>query len=156
MKVLKRLLSYVAPHWRLVVTSFISMLSILVLGLFPPLILRTVVDTALPSGELESIAWLVGSYILVNLLLGVSNYGQWYSFELLGQRMARDLQLDLHNHLQRMHMEYFRKQKTGDIMSRVTEDVGSINEFMGWGAILLVSNALTVVVTLGVDRKSVV
>ena len=150
MKVLKRLLSYVAPHWRLVVTSFISMLSILVLGLFPPLILRTVVDTALPSGELESIAWLVGSYILVNLLLGVSNYGQWYSFELLGQRMARDLQLDLHNHLQRMHMEYFRKQKTGDIMSRVTEDVGSINEFMGWGAILLVSNALTVVVTLGV------
>ena len=150
MKVLKRLLSYVAPHWRLVVTSFISMLSILILGLFPPLILRTVVDKALPSGSLNSVAWLVASYILVNLLLGVSNYGQWYSFELLGQRMARDLQLDLHNHLQRMHMEYFRKQKTGDIMSRVTEDVGSINEFMGWGAILLVSNALTVVVTIGV------
>lgn len=126
------------------------MLSILILGLFPPLILRTVVDKALPSGSLNSVAWLVASYILVNLLLGVSNYGQWYSFELLGQRMARDLQLDLHNHLQRMHMEYFRKQKTGDIMSRVTEDVGSINEFMGWGAILLVSNALTVVVTIGV------
>ncbi|MDP3486927.1 MAG: ABC transporter ATP-binding protein, partial [Bacillota bacterium] len=150
MKVLKRLLSYVIPHWKLVVTSFISMLSILVLGLLPPLILRTVVDKALPSGSLDSIAWLVASYILVNLLLGVSNYGQWYSFELLGQRMARDLQLDLHNHLQRMHMEYFRKQKTGDIMSRVTEDVGSINEFMGWGAILLVSNALTVLVTIGV------
>ncbi|MBS3950673.1 MAG: ABC transporter ATP-binding protein, partial [Peptococcaceae bacterium] len=150
MKVFKRLFLYVIPHCRLVITTFISMLSILVLGLLPPLILRTVVDIALPSGALDSVAWLVASYILVNLLLGVSNYGQWYSFELLGQRMARDLQLDLHNHLQRMHLEYFRKQKTGDIMSRVTEDVSSLNEFMGWGAILLVSNALTVLVTIGV------
>jgi len=149
-KVFKRLFLYVIPHCRLVITTFISMLSILVLGLLPPLILRTVVDIALPSGALDSVAWLVASYILVNLLLGVSNYGQWYSFELLGQRMARDLQLDLHNHLQRMHLEYFRKQKTGDIMSRVTEDVSSLNEFMGWGAILLVSNALTVLVTIGV------
>lgn len=150
MKVLKRLLVYVGPHWRLVVTAFISMLSILVLGLVPPLILRSVVDTALPTGSLSSVAWLGIAFIVVNLLLGIGNYGQWYSFELLGQRMARDIQLALHNHLQRMHMEYFRKQKTGDIMSRVTEDVSSLNEFMGWGAILLISNALTVLATIGV------
>jgi len=144
------MLTYAVPHWPLVVTAFVSMLSILVLGLLPPLILRVVVDTALPNQSLSHVAWLAVAYVVVNLLLGVGNYGQWYSFELLGQRMARDLQLALHNHLQRMHMEFFRKQKTGDLMSRVTEDVSSINEFLGWGAILLISNALTVTVTIGV------
>lgn len=150
MKELKRLLTYARPHWRLMLLAFVCMVTLLFLGLIPPLILRTIVDRAIPARSLEMVAYLVGGYILVNLLLGIFNYGQWYSFELVGQRIARDLQLGLHNHLQRLHMEYFRKQKTGDIMSRVTEDVGSLHEFLGWGFILMTSNILSVVVTVGV------
>jgi len=90
------------------------------------------------------------SFVAVNLALGVINYGQWYSFEVVGQNVARDLQLKLHNHLQRLHMEFFRKQKTGDVMSRLTEDVDSVHEFLGYGCILMVSNMLSVVVTLAI------
>jgi ATP-binding cassette subfamily B protein len=149
-KELFRLLKYAKPYTGLVVLAFVSMLATLGLGLLPPLLLRTMIDSAIPENSHSLLLLLVGSYLAINLGLGLANYGQWFSFELVGQRIARDLQQDMHDHLQRLHLEYFRRQKTGDIMSRVTEDISSVQEFLGWGFILLFSNALSITITLGV------
>ena len=126
----------------------LCMLLNILLNLLPPLILRVIIDDAIPVGDLGRVMEMALAFVAVNLALGVINYRQWYSFEIVGQSIARDLQLTLHNHLQRLHMEYFRKQKTGDVMSRLTEDVDSVHEFLGYGAILMLSNILTVAVTL--------
>lgn len=150
MKDLLRLTRYARPYARLVALAFVCMLSVLMLGLLPPLILRSIVDMAIPQQSLDLLAWLVAAYIATNLGLGLANYGQWYSFEVVGQNIARDIQQDMHDHLQRLHLEYFRRQKTGDLMSRVSEDIGSIQEFLGWGFILLFSNFLSITITAGV------
>lgn len=148
MKTLIRLLSFTRPHLRLVSLAVLCMLLNILLNLLPPLILRVIIDDAIPVGDLGRVMEMALAFVAVNLALGVINYRQWYSFEIVGQSIARDLQLTLHNHLQRLHMEYFRKQKTGDVMSRLTEDVDSVHEFLGYGAILMLSNILTVAVTL--------
>jgi ATP-binding cassette subfamily B protein len=134
----------------MVALAFVCMLSVLVLGLLPPLILRSIVDRAIPEQSLNLLTWLVAAYIATNMGLGLANYGQWYSFEVVGQNIARDIQQDMHDHLQRLHLEYFRRQKTGDLMSRVSEDIHSIQEFLGWGFILLFSNFLSITITAGV------
>lgn len=148
MKILIRLLSFTRPHWQLVCLAMLCMVLNILLNLLPPLILRVIIDAAIPVGDLGQVAEMALAFVAVNLALGVINYGQWYSFEVVGQRVVRDLQLTLHNHLQRLHMEYFRKQKTGDVMSRLTEDVDSVHEFLGYGAILMLSDVLTLVITL--------
>ncbi len=147
---LLRLARYARPYTKLVALAFVCMLSVLVLGLLPPLILRSIVDRAIPGQSLSLLTWLVAAYIATNMGLGLVNYGQWYSFEVVGQNIARDIQQDMHDHLQRLHLEYFRRQKTGDLMSRVSEDIGSIQEFLGWGLILLLSNFLSITITAGV------
>ncbi|MBT9154729.1 MAG: putative multidrug export ATP-binding/permease protein [Firmicutes bacterium] len=150
MKTLIRLLAFTRPHRRLVSLAVLCMLLNILLNLLPPLILRVIIDEAIPLADLSRVWEMVVAFVVVNLSLGLVNYGQWYSFEVVGQNVARDLQLTLHNHLQRLHMEYFRKQRTGDVMSRLTEDIDSVHEFLGYGFILMVSNILSIVITLGV------
>lgn len=142
MKILKRLFSYVIPHWPLAVITALSMFCLMGLELLPPLILRSVIDKAIPNGDMSLLMLLVGGYVLVAILRGVFNYGQWYSGELLGQRVTRQLRIDLHDRLQHLHIEYFRRQKTGELMSRITGDVEHVQHVMSWGGMLFISNLL--------------
>ncbi len=148
MKILLRLFRFTRPHRRLVSLATLCMVLNILLNLLPPLILRVIIDQAIPLGDLNRVLDMVIAFVVVNLGLGLVNYGQWYSFEVVGQNVARDLQLTLHNHLQKLHMEYFRKQRTGDVMSRLTEDIDSVHEFLGYGFILMLSNILSIVITL--------
>lgn len=142
MKELKRLGAYIIPQWPLALLTTVSMVCLMALELLPPLILRSVIDDAIPNAENTLLLLLIGGYLLVAILRGVFNYGQWYSSELMGQRVTRRIQIDLHHHLQKLQLEYFRRQKTGELMSRITGDVESVQYFVGFGALLFISNLL--------------
>lgn len=143
MGTIKRLARYLAPHWLKALLMLIGLLSFMGLELVPPLLLREAVDSAIPNKSLSLVITLAAGYVLVALLRGACSYLQWHYSELLGQSVARDMQMSLHEHLQSLHNEYFRKQKTGDIMSRVTGDMHSVAHLFGWGLMLFTQNCLT-------------
>jgi ATP-binding cassette subfamily B protein len=66
------------------------------------------------------------------------NYVQWYLSELIGQKVIYDVRQSVHDHLQELPPSYFSNMGTGQVMSRLTSDVDSVQQFVGFGALLLV------------------
>ncbi len=139
----RRLMRYAAPHWRKMALMVLGLLGFMALEMTTPLLLRLAIDKAIPDKSISLVVLLAAGYVALFLLRGICNYVQWWYAELLGQAISLDLQVALHDHLQNMHDEYYRKQKTGDIMSRVTGDVESVTGLAGWATMLFAQNILT-------------
>jgi ATP-binding cassette subfamily B protein len=114
----------------------------------PPYLLRLVVDRAIGERDLGMLYILVALRILTQLGHAAAIYVQWYFQELMGQNVMYDLRRRLHAHLQQLSPAYFARMKTGQVMSRLTGDVESLQNFLGFGALLLVQMVLFFVVVL--------
>ena len=73
---------------------------------------------------------------------------RWYLSELIGQKVIFKLRQDVHDHLQTLPPSYFTTMGTGQIMARLTSDIDSVQNFIGWGALLLVN---MIAMTIGVS-----
>lgn len=73
--------------------------------------------------------------ILVYFLKGVTNYGQTYLTSYVAQKAVRDIRADLYAHLQSLSLSFYNKNKTGEMISRLTNDVGILENAIVNGAI---------------------
>ena len=133
MPVLRRLLGYVSPYWRtLLATGFLLLVSI-GLGLLPPLLQRAIVDQAIIARDLTrlgvTIAVLVGAYALMQL----AEFGEQYLRHIVGQRFIFDLRVGIYAYLQRLSLSFFERTSTGELMSRVTNDINALEHFVTHG-----------------------
>ena len=135
---LKRLLRYLFPYWPLVLVVFVAMLANSMLELSPSVISREILDKGLANKDLALIIKLSLGFILVAAVRFVTNYVQWYVSELLGQKVIYNVRQTIHDHLQSLPPSYFSGMGTGQVMSRLTSDIDAIQQFVGWGALLLV------------------
>lgn len=145
---LKRLLGYLKPHWILLAIVALAMLASTFLEMSPAMLLRKIIDDAVPNGNLDLLFALSLSFIGVACVKGAVLYIQWYLSELIGQKVIFKLRQDVHDHLQTLPPSYFTTMGTGQIMARLTSDVDSVQNFIGWGALLLVN---MIAMTIGVS-----
>ncbi len=136
---LRRLLGYLRPHAALAILVVMIMFVASLLEISPAMLVRRVLDQALPKKDMDLVVTLCLWYIGVYALRGLTNYVQWYTSELMGQKVIYDLRRAIHNHLQTLPPSYFSGMGTGQVMSRLTSDVESIQNFIGFGALLLVN-----------------
>jgi len=136
---LRRLLGYLRPHAALAILVVMIMFVASLLEISPAMLVRRVLDQALPKKDMGLVVTLCLWYIGVYALRGLTNYVQWYTSELMGQKVIYDLRRAIHNHLQTLPPSYFSGMGTGQVMSRLTSDVESIQNFIGFGALLLVN-----------------
>ncbi|HOK64554.1 MAG TPA: ABC transporter ATP-binding protein [Bacillota bacterium] len=145
---LKRLLGYLKPHWILLAIVALAMLASTFLEMSPAMLLRKIIDDAVPNGNLDLLFALSLSFIGVACVKGAVLYIQWYLSELIGQKVIFKLRQDVHDHLQTLPPSYFTTMGTGQIMARLTSDIDSVQNFIGWGALLLVN---MIAMTIGVS-----
>ena len=145
---LKRLLGYLKPHWIGVVIVILAMTAATVLEMSPAMLLRQIVDVALPQKDLPLLAKLCLGFVGVAVLKGIVLYIQWYTSELIGQEVIFQMRQQIHDHLQTLPPSYFSTMGTGQVMARLTSDIHSVQDFIGWGALFLVSMVL---MTVGVS-----
>ncbi len=130
MKIFLRLLSYLKPYWRWVVISIVCLLFLTILNLLPPLFQREIIDAVIGRRLLGRLPMLVlglaGVYALTHLL----RFGDMYLRHVLGERFLLDLRVLLHDYLQRLSISFFESQQTGEIMSRITNDVNALENFV--------------------------
>ena len=117
------------------------------LALVPPLIIREVIDKAFPSKELSQIlilvAWAFGVYVVSNILRYIRiYYGHKYA-----QHITRDMRNDLYNHYQELSMNFHDDKKTGELMSRVIDDLNRLQEFVHHGPDAIVTSIVLIVGT---------
>ncbi|MCP2340080.1 ABC transporter ATP-binding protein [Actinomadura rupiterrae] len=119
-----------------------------VVSLASPFMLREVVDVALPRGRTGLLTLLVLGMIAVSVLTSVFSVLQTYISTAVGQRVMHDLRTAVYAHLQRMPLAFFTRTRTGEVQSRIANDIGGMQSTVTSTATQLVSSLTTVVASL--------
>ena len=145
MRVLKRLFGYVRPYWRTLVATGVLLLLHTGLSLLPPLFQREIVDQVIGERDLSRLGAMIAVLIGVYALLRFVGFGDLYIRHALGERFIFDLRVRIYAHLQRLSLSYFERTSTGELMSRVTNDVNALEQFVTHGVALTAVDLLQLV-----------
>ncbi len=147
MKVFLRLLKYLKPYWRWVVMSTVCLLLLTTLNLLPPLFQRQIIDEVIGKRLLSLLPMLILGLIVVYALTRLLNFGEQYLRHVLGERFILDFRVLLYDYLQRLSISFFENQQTGEIMSRITNDVNALEDFVTHSVGFLIVDLLRLVGT---------
>jgi len=141
----RRILRLFRPYTgRLVLVGLLIAVSSLV-GLGSPFLLRGIIDNALPHKDTELLALLALGMVGVAVVSTVVGVYQTLLSTTIGQRIMRDLRVAVYAHLQRMSLAFFTKTRTGEVQSRIANDIGGMQAIVTSTATSIVSNATVVV-----------
>ena len=144
MKILGRLMAHLRPYWWGSATSICLILVLTFFRLGPAWFTKEIIDQAVPQRDfglaLVYIAGLMGASLIVNLL----SAGELYIDQWVGQRVIFDLRTRIYDHIQSQSMSFYDANQTGQLMSRVTNDVNQVQMFFTGGLSRLVNTFVTV------------
>ena len=145
---IRRIAAFFRPYrWQvLVVLAAIVLTSLL--GLINPLLLKLLIDEAIPSQSWAELNLFVALMIIVPIVSGLIGVGQSYWNNVVGQRVMQDLRNALYAHLQKMPLRFFAETRTGEIQSRLANDVGGVQGVVTDTASSVVSNVIITVTTI--------
>jgi ATP-binding cassette, subfamily B, bacterial len=115
------------------------------LGVISPFLLREVLDRAIPRHETTLLAELVLGMIALSVIGSVIGVAQTWISNQVGQRVMHDLRAAVYAHLQRMSLAFFTHTRTGEVQSRIANDIGGIDSVVTSTATSIVQNVTTVV-----------
>src|SRR5215470_18374459 len=144
---LRRIGRLFTPYrWQMAVVTAIIVASSIV-GLASPFLLRAVIDTALPDRNVRLLAWLVIAMVAVAAVTsGLGVVQTWISTR-VGQQVMHGLRTSVFAHLQRQSIAFFTKTRTGEVQSRITNDIGGMETVVTSTATSIAANLTTAVAT---------
>ncbi|MGZ4321768.1 MAG: ABC transporter ATP-binding protein, partial [Solirubrobacteraceae bacterium] len=143
-----RIMALFAPYrWRLTAVIVLIVFSS-ALGIVSPFLLRAVLDTALPDHNGKLLTELVLGMIGISIATAAITVWQTYISNVIGQRVMHDLRAAVYRHLQRMSLAFFTRTRTGEVQSRIANDIGGIDSVVTTTATSIASNVTTVIATL--------
>jgi ATP-binding cassette subfamily B protein len=143
-----RIARYLLPAWRpsALILSCIVLTSLL--GLIPPLLVREIIDRAIPKGDVTRLNWLVAGMIGLPLVGGLIGVWQNYLVTVMSQEVMFNLRDDIYGKVLQQSLRFFTNIKSGEILSRIQNDVGGVQGVVSGTLVSLASNGLVVVTTL--------
>lgn len=130
---IKRFVKYYRPHRKLFIIDMICAFIISVLNLVYPFITKEIINNYVPNKFLYLLLAAAGLLLGLYVIKAALNYVLQYWGHLVGVRMQADMRSELFNHLQKLPFSYFDDNKTGVIMSRMTNDLFEISELAHHG-----------------------
>lgn len=121
-----RLLHYVVPYWRRGVAAIIAMILGALTMLAVPWIIRNIIDEVLAAKNLVALNWIAFGILVLFFLRGVFSYMQGYLMSYIANRVIIDIRNEVYARVQRLSLRFFDARKTGSLMSRLTNDIGAL------------------------------
>jgi ATP-binding cassette, subfamily B, bacterial len=118
------------------------------LGMISPFLLRAVLDTAIPERDTALLTGLVAGMIAIAIATGALGVAQTYLSNSVGQRVMHELRSAVYRHLQRLSLAFFTRTRTGEVQSRIANDIGCVENVVTNTATSIVSNLTTVLATV--------
>ncbi len=141
----RRIVRLFRPYrWQLAFVGFLVALSSLV-SVASPFLLKAILDTAIPQGRTGLLALLALGMIATSVANGVFGVLQTLISTTVGQRVMHDLRTAVYERLQRMSLAFFTRTRTGEVQSRIANDIGGMQATVTSTATSLVSNLTAVV-----------
>ena len=113
-----------------------------------PWIIKDMVDQVLKEKNTEMLNYIVISIIVVFIIRGIAFYGQSYLMNYVGQRVIIDIRKAVFEKLQRLSLDFYDKNKTGTIMSYVTNDVNALQSAMVENVVEMVTESVILIASI--------
>ena len=146
--VLRRVLAYARPYlWRIAM-MLSSIVAITFLTLAPPLLIRQLIDHALPERDFAQLHVLALGMVAVPVISGLLGVWQRYLGSCIGEGIIFDLRKAVYGHMQQMSLRFFTESKTGELMARLNSDVVGAQQAVNTTLVNIASNVIAVVAAL--------
>jgi ATP-binding cassette subfamily B protein len=147
---LRRIAGFFSPYRGRLAFIGVLILVTVSIGVVNPILIKFVLDNLLPDGERDLGLLYLQVGLMVVLPIITSALGVWQSYlsNVVGQRVMNDLRVALYRHLQWMPLRFFTETRTGEIQSRISNDVGGVQSVVTDTAASLLSNFATVATTI--------
>jgi ATP-binding cassette subfamily B protein len=138
----RRVLAYIAPYWRkLVLVTAVSLVATAV-GLAQPYISKLLIDEALLRKNFHALVLVAGLMVAVTVLGFVLNIVSSYQYVRVSAGVLFDMRLALYRHLQKLSPRFYARTRTGDIVSRINNDIAEVQRVSADSILSLVANAV--------------
>ena len=152
---LRRIARLFRDYWRKLVVVTVLIVVASGLGVVSPFLLREVLNSAIkipsdgpPQVDLRLLTGLVAGMIGIALVTGIFGVIQSYLSTQVGQSVMHDLRTAVYRHLQRLSLAFFTRTRTGDVQSRISNDIGGVDNVLTSTATSVMSTVTTVLATV--------
>ncbi|MBN1401065.1 MAG: ABC transporter ATP-binding protein, partial [Anaerolineae bacterium] len=139
-KITKRLLGYLAPYKREMAFGFLMMLVSSGMALLTPYLIKRTIDDYITVGDAQGLMWMGLLTLSAYAVDFISTWRQRFVLSKVGNEVLRTMRDQLFAHYQRISLSYFDEYGTGSLISRISSDVGVINELLSDGIIAMISD----------------
>jgi ATP-binding cassette subfamily B protein len=147
-RTVRRVAASFRPYLHEVLIVFAAIIVVGVMGIINPLMLKYSISIGFGQQRFDLLVVFVAVMIVVPIITGLIGVGQTYLNSRIGQNVMRDFRNRLYTHLQRMPLKFFTDTRTGEIQSRLANDVGGVQTVVTDTATSTISNLTTVLATV--------
>ncbi|ALQ17919.1 ABC transporter ATP-binding protein [Listeria monocytogenes] len=146
---LKRILVYVKPYQKSIYITLFVILLANVATMIGPYLTKIVIDDTIPNKNMTQLFWIAIIFIVSVIVTGLCMRYRIRSITLIGQDILKDMRTAIFGHLQKLPFSYFDSRPHGKILIRVVNYINMLSDLLSNGLINLISDILSVIVTLG-------
>jgi ATP-binding cassette subfamily B protein len=144
-RLVRRLLGFVWPYKWALTGAIGLMIGSALMELVPPYLIRTAIDGPIAAGNIEGI-WPIFLIYAATLLASFGfRYAQTYVMQAMSQRIIIDIRMTIFRHIQKMSLKFFDRNPVGRLLTRITNDVDALNEFITQGTVALLGDLVRLV-----------
>jgi len=147
---IKRLWRYIRPHWKLLLTWAVFMPFTIVFELLQPKLFQFALVHHMLGGNLEALPYDAALFMGLVVAQGCSSFCESWFLQLAGQRTMHALRIALFDHVLAQRAAFFDRIPVGRLMTRMTNDIESVNEMFAQGAITLIADFLKMLAIIGI------
>ena len=147
---LRRIAGFARPHRKALIAFLVLSVVSAILAVATPVLAGWVVDALIEDGSEGRVLWLAGAIALVAILDAVVGIAERWQSSRIGEGLILDLRRAVFGHVQRMPVAFFTRTRTGALVSRLNSDVIGAQRAFTWTLSGVVSNVITLVLTLAV------
>jgi ATP-binding cassette subfamily B protein len=144
-----RRISHLFAPYRVRLSGLLALIFVAAgLGVISPFLLREFINVAYPRHDTTLVIELVAGMIALSVITSVIGVAQTWISNQVGQRVMHDLRASVYAHLQRMSLAFFTRTRTGEVQSRIANDIGGVDSVVTSTATSIVQNVTTVAATV--------
>jgi ATP-binding cassette subfamily B protein len=136
------LLRLALPYRRRAALAIVTLVAFTVVALLPPYLAKLAVDDGVSEGDLGTLVAIVLAFLAAGGATFALSAAQTYYTGWVGERALADLRIELFDHLQRLSLGYYERNRRGAIISRITNDIEALDQLVTDGLSSLVQNGL--------------
>jgi len=144
-KLFKRIWQFVRPHWKLLLISLVMMPITVGFEVAQPYILKVAIDDYITQFKLNGLEIVALVYVALVVMQAMSGFVQLICLQLLGQRSMHDLRVTTYKHVINQRSAFFDRMPVGRLLTRMTNDVESINEMFASGVVTVIADVIKLI-----------